>query len=72
LVDTIVPALAEIDPSRPDEELWRNAVEANVRWAVRQLAATPAGENFRSGSLQLVGAIYELATGRVRFLEDNK
>jgi len=70
LIDVIVPALESIDPSAPAEQQWHDAVEANVRWAVRQLAATPAGRDAqKKGSIQIVGAVYELATGRVRFLD---
>ena len=70
LVDEIVPALEGIDPAAPAEQQWQDAVEANVRWSVRQLAATPAGgDAIEEGRIQLVGAVYELATGRVRFLD---
>jgi carbonic anhydrase len=45
------------------------AVEANVRWSMRQLRETPEGKaRMAEGILKLVGAIYELRTGRVRFL----
>jgi carbonic anhydrase len=45
------------------------AVEANVRWSMRQLRETPEGRaRMREGVLKLVGAVYELQTGRVRFL----
>ena len=67
LVDAIVPALEGI---ADDEAAWDRAVEANVRYAVRQLAATPGGRDaLQTGRMRLVGAIYELATGKVRFLE---
>ena len=70
LVDAIVPALKEINPSEPEELQWQRAVEANVRWAVRQLAATPAGRAaLEDRRVQLVGAVYEITTGRVRFLD---
>jgi len=70
LVDEIVPALEGIDPAEPAEQQWKRAVEANVRWAVRQLAATPVGRGaVTEGRIQLVGAVYELATGRVRLLD---
>ncbi len=69
LLDTILPGLENIHPSDSPERQWEEAVEANVRWAVRQLAATPAG---RAAVLEqrigLVGAVYELLSGRVRFL----
>jgi carbonic anhydrase len=67
LVDAIVPALEGIEAG---ESAWDRAVEANVQYAVRQLAATPGGrEAVKAGCIELVGAIYELATGRVRFLD---
>jgi carbonic anhydrase len=48
------------------------AAEANVRRAVRQLAATRAGgAALAEGRIQIAGALYELATGRVRFLLDD-
>jgi carbonic anhydrase len=73
LVDTIVPALEGIDPTEPREAQLHRAVEANVRSAVRQLAATPAGRvALADGRIRLVGAVYELATGRVRFLGDEE
>jgi len=63
LVELIVPAL--------DKEMsWERAVEANVRHAVRQLADTPGGRAAaKAGRIEIVGAVYELATGRVRFLK---
>jgi len=45
------------------------AVEANVRWSMHQLLATPeARARLKEGVMKLVGAVYELETGRVRFL----
>jgi carbonic anhydrase len=44
-------------------------VEANVRWSIHQMLDTPEGQaRMREGILKLVGAVYELETGRVRFL----
>jgi len=46
------------------------AVEDNVRWSMRQILETPEGQERQAeGLLKLVGAIYEIDTGRVRFLE---
>jgi len=69
LLDDIIPALAPIEPGlAPDEELQRG-VEANVRWSMRQLRATPeARARAAEGRMRLAGAIYEIGTGRVRFL----
>ena len=73
LIDVIVPALEGIDPAAPAEQQWYNAVEANVCWAVRQLAATPAGRDaLKEGRAQIIGAVYEMATGWVRFLDRTK
>ena len=44
------------------------AVEANVRWSVHQVLETPEGKAGAARGVKLVGAIYELETGRVRFL----
>lgn len=45
-----------------------SAVEANVRWSMHQVLATPEGKAGAARGVKLVGAIYELETGRVRFL----
>ncbi|HUH94661.1 MAG TPA: carbonic anhydrase [Casimicrobiaceae bacterium] len=71
LLDSILPGLATLEPGlAPDEEL-QHGVEANVRWSMRQLLATPeAHARADEGRMRLVGAIYEIGTGRVRFLAD--
>jgi carbonic anhydrase len=71
LVDLIAPGLREIDSKAPREEQLTAAVEANVRWSMEQCLRTP---EFRRAlheqkSLRIVGAVYELATGRVRWLD---
>jgi carbonic anhydrase len=69
LLDNILPGLRELPPGlAPDEEA-RAAVEANVRWSMHQLLETPeAKARMAEGTMKLVGAIYELDSGRVRFL----
>ena len=70
LVDSILPGLADLDPQLNSEAMLAQAVEANVRWSMRQILETPEGrERQAEGRLQLVGAIYEIETGQVRFLE---
>jgi len=71
LLDEILPALEGIDPGEsPDAQLHR-AVEANVRRAIRRLAETSPGRvALGAHRVRLVGAVYELATGRVRFLSE--
>ena len=69
LLDNIIPGLVDIEPGLgADEELARG-VEANVRWSLRQIRETPEGQvRVAEGKMKLVGAVYEIATGRVRFL----
>jgi carbonic anhydrase len=70
LVDSILPGLADLDPQLASEAMLAQGVEANVRWSMRQILETPEGrERQAEGSVKLVGAIYEIETGRVRFLE---
>jgi carbonic anhydrase len=70
LVQLIGPGLRGLDPNLAGAARLSAAVEANVRWSMRQLAAQPAGQRLlESGQLVLAGAIYELETGRVRHLE---
>ena len=46
------------------------AVEANVRRTVRDVLESPEGRaRTAEGEMKLVGAVYDLATGRVRFLD---
>jgi carbonic anhydrase len=69
LVDSILPGLTGLDLKLSPEAMNAQAVEANVRWSMRQILETPEGrERQAAGQLKLVGAIYEIETGRVRFL----
>src|SRR5689334_16138683 len=69
LLDTMLPGLAGIDPQLPPHDRLHTAVEANVRWSMHQLLETPEGKaRMQEGELKLVGGVYELTTGRVRFL----
>jgi len=71
LVDSILPGLDGIDPALPEATQLSLAVEHNVRWTLRQIAETPEGQaRLREGHFKLVGAIYDLATGRVQWLTD--
>jgi len=71
LLKNIVPALKGLDPRQPREALLRSAVEANVRHTVGMLLDTPeARVKAATTDMKLVGAVYELESGRVRFLED--
>jgi carbonic anhydrase len=69
LLAGIVPGLPDFEPAlSPDERLSR-AVEFNVRWTVRQVLESPEGQaRVAEGRMKLVGAVYEIGTGRVRLL----
>jgi carbonic anhydrase len=70
LLDGMLPGLREIDWQGPTDRLMAAAVEANVRWSMRQVLETPEAQGrLAEGSMMLVGAVYELQSGRVRFLE---
>lgn len=69
LLENITPGLAGIDANASPEDLLKAGVEANVRWSMHQLLETPeAKQRQREGLMKLAGAVYELTTGRVRFL----
>jgi carbonic anhydrase len=70
LVDSILPAMDNLDPGLQPEELYVQAVEMNVRWTVKTIMESPEGKARQAeGVLKCIGAIYEIETGRVRFLE---
>ena len=69
LLGSIIPGLRDIRASGSAAARLEAAVEANVRWSMHQLLETPEARSRQAeGTMKLVGAIYELATGRVRFL----
>jgi carbonic anhydrase len=70
LVDTILPAIPEFDSKLKPRDRLERAIESNVRWTVRQIVNTPEGQaRVTEGRMKIVGAIYEIGTGRVRFLQ---
>jgi carbonic anhydrase len=70
LLENIMPGLGDVPTEASPEAELRAAVEANVRWSMHQLLETPEGKaRVAEGILKLVGAVYELETGRVRFLQ---
>ena len=69
LLDHIVPGL-DLPAGLSGDEERAAAVEANVRWSMRQIIETPEGKaRAADGWMKLVGAVYEIETGRVRFLD---
>jgi carbonic anhydrase len=68
LVNNILPGLPEFDAPSSQEEKLASAIEANVRWSMHQLLETPEGQNGLKMGVKLVGAVYDITTGQVRFL----
>jgi carbonic anhydrase len=68
LVDCIMPGLKEIDSHGSEREQLATAVEANVRWSIHQILETAEGQNAIKAGARLVGAIYEITSGRVHVL----
>lgn len=70
LIKLIKPGLSKLDLKQGQGALLNAAVEANVRWSMRQLSSSPEGKKaLRERRVTLAGGVYELATGRVRFLD---
>ena len=69
LLDNVQPALQGLPAGLDSENELAAAVEANVRWSIQQILETPeAKARVREGIMKIVGAVYELGSGRVRFL----
>jgi carbonic anhydrase len=69
LLQNIEPGLRYLDSTLSGPAQMDAAVEANVRWSMHQLHETAEVKaRTDEGLFRLVGAIYELESGRVRFL----
>jgi len=69
LVNGILPALSGIEEDMDPEQQVAMAVEANVRWTIRQILESPEGKfRLAEGRMKIVGAIYELGNGNIRWL----
>jgi carbonic anhydrase len=70
LVDLIKPGLESIDPNQSAAKQLESAVEANVRWSMHQVIHTPEVQQVQEKDQVLfVGAVYDLRTGQVRWLD---
>ena len=67
LINNILPGLPEFDAQSSQEEKLASAVEANVRWSMHQILETSEGQNGLRMGVKLVGAVYDITTGQVRF-----
>jgi carbonic anhydrase len=68
LVENILAGLSDIS-MRADRDQMPEAVEANVRWSMYQIMETPEWGNALKLGARLVGAVYQITSGEVRFLE---
>jgi carbonic anhydrase len=69
LIRRIQPALETIDRSLPMDQQVQQGVEANIRQSVAALQTIADRENLPAHErARIVGAVYELETGRVRIL----
>jgi carbonic anhydrase len=70
LVEAIAPAVASAKKEKGD--LVANAVRANVQLVVKQLKESKPilSDRASQGKIRVVGAVYELATGKVRVLSE--
>ena len=70
LVNNILPGLPEFDSQASPQEQLAQAVEANVRWSMHQMMETSEAQRaIQEDRAKLVGAVYEIASGSVRFLQ---
>ena len=69
LLANIVSGLPDLDPTLSPEKQVSRAVESNVRWTLRQILDSPEGAaRMAERRMKIVGAVYEIETGRVRIL----
>lgn len=70
LVSAIEPGLEHLPADLTGPDRVHAAVEANVRWSIRQLKAIPEGQlALKKKKCILIGAVYDIATGKVHFLK---
>jgi carbonic anhydrase len=71
LVARIEPGLKALPASGGDAERIHRAVEDNVRWSLQQLRDAPVlKQKIDAGEIRLVGGVYELEGGSVRWLTE--
>jgi carbonic anhydrase len=72
LLKDILPGLRDVRAELAPHRQLDAAVEANVRWSMRQLLDMPEVKARETeGVMKLVGAVFEMTTGRVRLLPDS-
>ena len=70
LLKHITPGIKDLDPKLSGDARVNAGVEANVRASMGLLSKIPEGRAFlENKDFRLVGAVYELGSGRVRFTD---
>jgi len=68
LLDAIVPGLPEFNPRLSAEARLSQAVKSNVFWTMKQILESPEGKiRVAEGHMKVVGAVYDITSGRVNF-----
>jgi len=69
LVDSIMPAIEEVDAGLPPLEQLSRAVKTNVRWQWAAIWKSPEVRERPADDLLVVGSVYDLRSGRVTWLD---
>jgi carbonic anhydrase len=69
LLKLVEPSLTEIDRNSDPSAQVANGIEANVRYQIKQINTSDLGQRMmKKHNVTVAGGVYELNTGRVRFL----
>jgi carbonic anhydrase len=68
LIENIIPGLPEFGGQLSEAEKLASAIEANVRWSMHQILETPEAQDAIKAGSKLMGAVFDIASGQVRFL----
>ena len=76
LVDNIIPAVEWVKKTRPDlkgDDLVNAAIEANVWQSIDDLVtrSSEVADHLKEGKIKVVGAVYDIPSGRVRWLGEH-
>lgn len=70
LLYQIEPATMGLDRDLPRKEFVAKAIEKNMKLAVRRLSRVPdLRRSIKTGNVKLVGAVYDMHTGKVNFVD---
>jgi carbonic anhydrase len=68
VLDQLLPGLPTIDRKRSPDTMLDAAIEANVRWSMHQLRESLGSRSHPDPSVNVIGGVHEVTSGRVRFL----